>query len=200
MAASKRTVVDPHYEAMEWPLNWSAIWVGALAALAIALIVGLIGISVGAYRLGPSARVASWHEFGLPALIFSVCGAFFSFVVGGWATGKILGARTAEPAMLHGALAWLVAVPLLVGMASLGAAGFLGAWYAALAGTPLWAPGAMAVDPHAAAMARSGALGAVSALLLSLIGAVIGGWMASGEPMTLTYYRARTALASGRME
>jgi hypothetical protein len=26
-------------------------------------------------------------------------------------------------------------------------------------------------------------------LLLGLVGAVIGGWMASGEPMTFTYYR-----------
>jgi len=26
---------------------------------------------------------------------------------------------------------------------------------------------------------------------------VVGGWMASGEPMTITYYRTRTALAGG---
>ena len=32
----------------------------------------------------------------------------------------------------------------------------------------------------------------VSALLLGLVGSVIGGWMASGEPMTLTHYRHRT--------
>ena len=200
MAASNRTVVDPHYEATRWPLSWSAIWVGALAALVLALILGLIGISVGAYRVGPSARITSWHEFRLVALIFSVCGAFFSFAGGGWAAGKILGARRAEASMLHGAMAWLVAVPLLVGMASLGAAGFFGVWYAGLAGTPVWVPGSMSVDPQAAAMARNGALGALSALLLGLVGAVIGGWMASGEPMTLTYYRTRAAFASGRAE
>jgi hypothetical protein len=32
---------------------------------------------------------------------------------------------------------------------------------------------------------------AVTALLLGLVGGVIGGWMASGEPMTFTYYRTR---------
>jgi hypothetical protein len=31
----------------------------------------------------------------------------------------------------------------------------------------------------------------VTALLLGLVGSVIGGWMASGEPMTLTYWRTR---------
>ena len=35
------------------------------------------------------------------------------------------------------------------------------------------------------------ALGALTALLLGLVGSVIGGWMASGEPMTFTHYRTR---------
>jgi hypothetical protein len=42
--------------------------------------------------------------------------------------------------------------------------------------------------------ARNAALGAVTALLLGLVGSVIGGWMASGEPMSLTYYRSRGGL------
>jgi anti-sigma factor RsiW len=42
-----------------------------------------------------------------------------------------------------------------------------------------------------AAAARNSALAAVAALLLGLIGGVIGGWMASGEPMTFTHYRTR---------
>ena len=45
------------------------------------------------------------------------------------------------------------------------------------------------LTPNAAVMARNSALGAVTALLLGLMGAVLGGWMASGEPMTLTYRR-----------
>jgi uncharacterized membrane protein YeaQ/YmgE (transglycosylase-associated protein family) len=53
-------------------------------------------------------------------------------------------------------------------------------------------------DPHTAlALARNGALGAVAALLLGLVGSVVGGWIASGEPMTITYYRTRTAFAGG---
>jgi hypothetical protein len=199
MAVSRKTPVDRYYEAVGWPVSWSAIWVGALAALALALMIGLLGISIGAYPVNMAARLSA-HELHLPGLIFSVCGAFFSFVAGGWAAGKILGAHRSEPAMLHGALAWLVAVPLLVLMASLGAAGLYGAWYAGLAGTPVWFAGAATVDPHAAQIARSAALGALSALLLGLVGAVIGAWMASGEPMTLTYHRTRAAFASGHAE
>jgi hypothetical protein len=31
----------------------------------------------------------------------------------------------------------------------------------------------------------------VVALLLGLVGSALGGWMASGEPMSMTYYRRR---------
>jgi hypothetical protein len=84
--------------------------------------------------------------------------------------------------MLHGAVAWLVAVPLLLAAGALGAGSFFGGWYGGLAGTPAWAPPAAtataesALTPEqAAAVTRNTALGAVSALLLGLIGSVLGG-------------------------
>ena len=46
-------------------------------------------------------------------------------------------------------------------------------------------------------VARNSALGALTALLLGLVGSVVGGWMASGEPMTLTYYRTRLGMKPG---
>ncbi len=53
-------------------------------------------------------------------------------------------------------------------------------------------------DPLAAAiMARNGALAALTALLLGLVGSVVGGWMASGEPMTFTYHPIRAAFVAG---
>jgi ABC-type sulfate transport system permease component len=47
------------------------------------------------------------------------------------------------------------------------------------------------VDPDMAAAMRNTALAALTALLLGLVGAVIGAWMGSGEPMTFTHYRRR---------
>lgn len=174
-----------------WPLSWSGAWVGALAAIALALVVGLVGIAVGAHRIGQP--LGAWRDMSFLALAWSVLGAFISFVVGGWAAAKVAGLRRSETAMLHGAIAWLIAVPILLVMASLGAAAYLGTWYGGLAGTPAWAaPAAAALqDPSAAIAARNAALAAVTALLLGLVGAVIGGWMGSGEPMTFTHYRTR---------
>jgi hypothetical protein len=173
-----------------WPLSWSAVWVGTLAAIALALIFGLVGIAVGAHRVGQP--LGAWHDMSFLALTWSVFGAFISFVVGGWAAAKVGGFRRSETAMLHGAIAWLIAVPVLVAMASLGAAAYLGTWYSGLAGTPVWAAAAPP-DPGAALAARNAALAAVTALLLGLVGGVVGGWMGSGEPMTFTHYRTRPA-------
>jgi len=177
-------------------VSWSGIWVGALSALVSALVFGLIGIALGAQQVGPAQRIVSWNSFGLSTLVFSVFSAFFSLVIGGWVAGRVAGLRRSEPAMLHGAIVWLVVVPLLVALASLGAGGYFGGWIAGLAGSPAWAASPSGpADPNAAIVARNGALGAVTALLLGLVGGVIGGWMASGEPMTFTHYRTREQMA-----
>ena len=171
-----------------WPLSWSAVWVGTLAAVALVLILGLVGIAIGAHRVGHP--LGTWHDMSFLALIWSVLAAFLSFVAGGWAAAKVGGLRRSETAMLHGAIAWLVAVPILLLLSALGA-GFSPSF--ALVVTPAWVtPVAAATqDPAAAIAARNAAVAAVTALLLGLVGSVIGGWMASGEPMTFTYYRTR---------
>ena len=164
-----------------------------LAALALALVFSLVGAALGAHQLGPGGRIAKWSDVGFVALAFAICGAFFSFVVGGWVAGKINGYRKAETDMLHGAIVWLVALPVLVVFATFGGAALFGVWFGGLGLTPVWVtPSAVAADPTAAAAARNSALAALTALLVGLVGSVIGGWMASGERMSLTSYRTRT--------
>ena len=59
MVESRSTVVQ-RWEAAPWLVNWSAVWVGALAMLTVGLIFGLMGIALGAYQ---EARIVSWHKF-----------------------------------------------------------------------------------------------------------------------------------------
>ncbi|HEV8584285.1 MAG TPA: hypothetical protein VGT02_04890 [Methylomirabilota bacterium] len=170
---------------------WSAVWVGALAAIAVGLIIGLIGFAVGAHQLA-APRFDTWKNVRLISSIFNIAGAFFAFVVGGWIAARLADVRTAESAMLHGSLVWLLTIPMMLVFAALGAAGHWGGWYSGLAGTPVWATAVPPVDPQLAAGVRNAALVTVSALLLGLTGSALGGWLASGEPMSLTYYRRRT--------
>ncbi len=224
---SRRTEViseHQHERWAHWPVNWTAIWVGTLAAVAMIVVFGLIGIAIGAHVVAPEHRVVDLKKMAVGTLAFSVFSAFLAFVIGGWVAAKIAGILRSEPAMLHGAIVWVVSVPVLVVLASLGAGRYLGGWHAGLAGSPAWAASSPApferpeivatgaADPDRAQymtrlteyqdqlkkwnddtpkVVRNSALGALSALLLGLMGSVVGGWMASGEPMTLTYHRTR---------
>ena len=170
-----------------WPVYWSAVWVGVLAGLAVAVVIGLTGIAVGAHQTGAPAPINRYGDVTLLGALFAVVGAFFSGVVGGWVAGKIAGFTRAEPALLHGALVWLSGIPILLIAIALGGASYLGGWFYGLA-VPLGQP---AVQNIPAAAAENAARFAVAGLLIGLIGSVIGGWMASGEPMTLALERRR---------
>src|SRR5438093_4785296 len=187
----RRVNMERDFEAgwRPWPV-WSAVWVGALRALAVGLIIGLIGYAVGAHQLaGP--RTMTFKNIRLVTMLFNVAGAFFAFVVGGWVAARIAGVRRAEPAMLHGAVAWLVTIPMMLLLGALGATAMYGSWYSGLvACTPTWAATAPST-PELAAAVRNSALATVAAMLLGLVGAVIGGSMASGAPMRLGHYRRR---------
>jgi hypothetical protein len=225
----RESIAEYEYEKWNhWPVNWTAIWVGALASIAMVVVLGLIGIAVGAHVVAPDHRLVDIKKMAIGTLAFSVFSAFLAFVVGGWVTGKIAGILRSEPAMLHGAIGWLVSLPLLVVLATLGAGSYLGGWYAGLGGTPGWATRSAApferperIETTAGAaerteysaqlkayddqvtqwkedtprVMRNSALGAVTALLLGLVGSVLGGWMASGEPMTFTHRQSRPAVA-----
>jgi hypothetical protein len=130
----------------------------------------------------------------LIGLIFSIGGAFFGYVAGGWAAARIAGRVRSEPAILHGGIVWLVTIPMLLLLGALGAAGHIGGWYGGLASiaagsTPL-------SDADMAIAVRNNALATAVALLLGLVGAVLGGWMGSGEPMTFTHHRTRDRVAA----
>ena len=229
---TRREVLDEtrHERWHHWPVSWTAVWVGTLAAVAAVVVFGLIGIALGAHLLTPDHRVVDLKKLGIGTLAFSVFSAFLAFVIGGWVAGKVAGILRAEPGMLHGAIVWAVAVPLLVIMTAIGAGSTLGGWYAGLStpagasatATPYDRPEPLAVNAtetervayrnemsdyksqvrqwqaDSPKVARNSALGGLTALLLGLIGSVIGGWMASGEPMTFTHYRNPAVPGAGR--
>ena len=102
---------DPEW--VVWPIAWSAVWVGALTAMAVGTLIGLIGYAVGANE---ASQYVDWKKLHLIGLIFSVGGAFFSYVAGGWAAARIAGRVRSEPAILHGAVVWLLTIPMLLVM------------------------------------------------------------------------------------
>jgi hypothetical protein len=175
-----------------WPVSWSGVWAGGLAALAVSLLVGLIALALGAHQVS-QGDAPTLREATLWSVVFNVAGAFFAFVVAGWVAGKLSGDARSEVTSLHGALAWLVTVPLFLLLVGSGAAAYLGNWYAGLAFlSDVGAAGALSAEEFGRAV-RNAALGGATALLLGLAGAVVGGWMASGEPMSIRRRRAEVS-------
>jgi hypothetical protein len=174
-----------------WPISWTAVIVGALAAVVAVVIFGLIGTAIGAHKTGVEGRITTWSGVGFGSLVWAVASSFFAFVIGGWCAARIAGIRRSEDAALHGALAWLLGIALMAGAAAFSGAIFNG-WYTALAAAPAVpsVPGQPA-DPNLAVAVRNGAIAAVTAILIGLMGSVIGGWLASGEPMRVGNYRVR---------
>jgi hypothetical protein len=204
-----------------WRINWSAVWVGALAAFSMLVLFGLIGGAIGAHASATGSRLADLKTLSVWGAILGVCAAFFSSVVGGWVATKVSGIRHAEPGMLQGAITWLLLVPMLCLAAALGAGSMFGGWYGGLVGPPAaQISGAAVIQPQAAAgqiipppaaiansavredsteaarAARNSALGAITGLLLGLAGSVVGGWMGCGEPMDFSHYKTRRPVFS----
>jgi len=231
--AYRGTVGEQEYEKWHhWPVNWSGVFVGALATLAVGLVIGIVAIAVGAHVFDANNRIIDLKKVTWTVAGIGICGTFFSFVIGGWIAGKIAGTLRAEHAMLHGAIVFLVAVPLMAVADLIGAGGLAGSWVGSLAGSAglsamssAAAPFEKPEDPGANASdeakqeytksldkykadvkqwkeetpkaVRNTALFSVTAMMLALVGAVIGGWIASGEPMTFTHHvhRAHAARA-----
>ena len=57
-----------------WPVWWSAVWIGALSAVAMVLLFGLLGIALGAYSGVPTRVYPTGREFGSGTMIMAPSG------------------------------------------------------------------------------------------------------------------------------
>src|SRR5256886_10847296 len=138
-----------------WPVYWSPVIVGALASVVAVVLFGVIGTAVGSWKAGSEGRVTDFSGVGRVAVAYAVFASFFAFVIGGLVTARIARIRRAEPAILHAAIAFLVATVVLLAMASFGGAVFNG-WYVGLAPSPAGpAPAGQPIDPSVAKAAAT---------------------------------------------
>lgn len=168
-------------------MTWSGIWVGALTSVVAVVLFGFIGTAVGAHKAGIEGRVTEWSGVGFFALSFAIFASFWAFALGGYIAVRIAGVRVPEVSALYGAITFVIATIVLLALASQ-AAQYLNGWYSGLAPGPVAQPAVAGqpVDPNIAKAARNSAVAAAASMLVGLMGGVIGGWMGSGEPMTLS--------------
>lgn len=89
-------------------ISWGAILAGAITAVGVSMLLGLLGVWGSAAAVDPitpggSPTVAT---FGFTAGLFSALSALLALFCGGWVAGRLAGVPSSADGMLHGWLTW----------------------------------------------------------------------------------------------
>ncbi|MBX6330948.1 MAG: hypothetical protein IRY91_03775, partial [Gemmatimonadaceae bacterium] len=153
---TRRGATEAIVEHPVFRLKWGAVFAGLVVALALQVVLTLLGTAIGLTAVGPDT---SARGIGIGAGIWMIVTALIALYVGGLTTGYLAGVLTRGNGALHGVLMWglstlLAAYLLASGVGSLlgGAVQLASGAAAATAGTV--AHGGPAVDSAAQATSR----------------------------------------------
>lgn len=110
-------------------VRWAAVWAGLLSALTLLLALGVLGLAVGLTSVDAGQAVAQRgvpSGLGLGSGIWAGISAILAFLLGGWVAGRTAAVFGKGWAALNGMLVFLLAVPLLLWLASSGVGTLLG--------------------------------------------------------------------------
>lgn len=108
------------------PLSWRAILAGAVAGLAIHILLTLLGLGLGVGSLEPVTDENPAAKLGMGATIAWCVSALIALWSGGYVAGRFVPASYRRSGCLHGFLVWSVATVLAVLIASSTAGALVG--------------------------------------------------------------------------
>ena len=134
-------------------ISWGAIAAGTVTALAIQLLLAMLGTGIGAGTIDPMAagETPTAASLGMGAALWWLVASLLSLMAGGWVAGRLSGAVRTSEGGIHGMLTWAVVVLAMVYLVS-SAAGSLMRGAAGVLGTAatVTATGAAAAAPKLA--------------------------------------------------
>jgi hypothetical protein len=86
-----------------WRLSWTAVIAGALLAIAVHVVLGLVGAA-----LGLAAAPSDSKALGAGAAAWAILTPFVASLLGAWLACRMSGAADKETAYLHGILVWCI--------------------------------------------------------------------------------------------
>jgi hypothetical protein len=107
-------------------VSWGAILAGVVVALVLQLLLGVLGIGIGAAVLDPAAA-SPLEGFGIGAAVWLTLTTVIALFAGGWVAGHLSGAPRGTESILHGVVAWALALLLTFSAAGAFIGGTLGA-------------------------------------------------------------------------
>jgi len=130
-------------------VSWSSIFAGVTAAIAVQLLLNLLGIGFGAATINPQQGQPG-QGLAVGAVIWFVISSIVSLFVGGWIAGRLARTPNKKDGALHGFVTWALASLALFYLLSTAVGGLLGGAASVLGQTAsLAARGAQAVTPTA---------------------------------------------------
>jgi len=87
-------------------LSWSAVFAGVFIALAVQLLLSLLGLSIGFGSINPVEDAKPFSGLGTGALIWWVITVLISLFSGGWVAGWLSNQLQKTDLILHGLITW----------------------------------------------------------------------------------------------
>jgi hypothetical protein len=129
-------------------ISWGAIFAGTIAAIAIQLLLSLLGAGFGAATINPQQGQQPGQGLAIGAAIWFVLSSIISLFLGGWIAGRLAGIPNKQDSALHGFVTWALASLVLVYLLSTAIGGLLGGAASVLGQTAsLAGRGAQAATP-----------------------------------------------------
>lgn len=184
-------------------VHWGPIVAGLLTALTSLLLLGLLGLAVGLTTVNAGTAAAQGGpppDAGRNSAIWAAVSGVLSFLIGGYVAGRTAAIFRRNWGALNGALVFMLAVPLILWLASQGLGtvlGSLGSLAGALGSNPAATQAAQSaaaqaqssaqsVQPvevaRAAEGARNAAWGTLLGSLLGLGASALGGFLGTRHP------------------
>ncbi|HWE63935.1 MAG TPA: hypothetical protein VHB98_19650 [Chloroflexota bacterium] len=156
-------------------VRWGPIWAGFLTTLTVFLLLSLLGLAVGLTNVHTGSVTAG--DTGRTSAIWLAISGIISFLIGGYVTGKTAAVFDRMWGALNGGMIFFLTVPLIVWLASVGAAVSLGSL-----GNSIRLNLSLVQSASTANTARSAAWGTLIALLVALIASALGGYLGTRRP------------------
>jgi len=178
-------------------LHWGPIWAGLLTALTTLFVLSLLGAAIGLTGLNAATAAAQGGppgDAGRNSAIWAGVSGILSFLLGGYVAARVAHMLDRNWGALHGALVFMLALPIALWLAGQGLGAVLGtignvasglnigagqaanAAQAAAQAAPSAQSNPTAVGDAAAAL-RNTMWGALVGSLLGLGASALGGWL-----------------------
>ncbi|UAW99544.1 hypothetical protein KEM63_06155 [Halopseudomonas nanhaiensis] len=115
-------------------VSWGAILAGVAVALVMHILLGVLGIAVGATVVDPAEESNPMSGMGIGAGIFFVVSALIALFSGGYTAGALAIIQDRTDRTLHGLTTWAVVTILTFYLISSGIGSIIGGTASALAG------------------------------------------------------------------